>query len=76
MGVTYNTNNNKDLKSDVLIFRVNASTIIAEKHNFSLNAIQLFRSVTNQEALNEITITFGYAYTFDIGKANKKDAKK
>ena len=75
-GVTYNTNNNKDLKSDVLIFRVNASTIIAEKHNFSLNAIQLFRSVTNQEALNEITITFGYAYTFDIGKANKKDAKK
>lgn len=74
-GITYNTNNNKDLKTNVLNFRINASTLIAEKHNFSLNAVQLFRSVTNQDTLNEMTITFGYAYTFDIGKP-KKNAKK
>ena len=75
-GINYNTKNHKDLKTSVLNFRLNASTVIAEKHNFNLNAIQLFRSVTNQSALNEMTITFGYTYSFNIGIAKKKNTKK
>ena len=71
-GVAYNTNNNKDTKTDVLNFRANASMVVSEKHNFSLNAVQLFRNTTNQEALNELTVTFGYSYTFDIGTPKKK----
>ncbi len=67
-GITYNTNNNKDTKTDVLNFRLNASTVLAKKHNFSLNTVQLFRNTTNQGTLNELTVTFGYAYVFDIGK--------
>ncbi|WP_245905362.1 hypothetical protein [Gelidibacter algens] len=71
-GVAYNTNNNKENITNVLNFRVNGSMLVAEKHHFSLNAIQLFRSITAQDALNEITVTFGYAYAFDIGKPKLK----
>ena len=71
-GVAYNTNNNKEIKTDVLNFRANVSTVVAEKHNFNLKAVQLFRTATNQNTLNELTITFGYAYMFDIGKPKKK----
>ena len=65
-GVTYNTNNNKEVKTNVMNLRLNAATIIAKKHNFNLNVVQLFRTTTLQEALNEITFTFSYAYTFDL----------
>lgn len=68
-GVAYNTNNSQELKTNILNFRANVSAIIAEKHSFNLNAVQLFRSITNQNTLNEFTVTFGYAYTFDIGKS-------
>lgn len=71
LGIAYNTNINKDITTDVLNFRANASMAIAEKHRFSLNAIQLFRRVTNQQALSEITFTLGYTYTFDVGFAVK-----
>jgi len=71
-GMAYNTNNNKDTTTDVLNFRANASMVVAEKHNFSLNAVQLFKNASNQEALNELTLTFGYSYTFDIGKPKNK----
>lgn len=71
-GVAYNTNTNKDIITNVLNFRANAMLVIAEKHSFNLNAIQLFRSTTNQDTLGEITVTFGYTYTFHIGNAKKK----
>lgn len=71
-GVAYNTNNNKEITTNVLNFRANFSTVIAEKHNFNLNAVQLSRTATSQDELNELTVTFGYAYTFDISKPKKK----
>lgn len=67
LGVAYNTSINKDITTDVLNFRANASMAVAEKHIFSLNAIQLFREVTAQDALSKITVTFSYAYTFGVG---------
>lgn len=75
-GTAYNTNNNKEIKTNVLNLRTNASMVVAEKHNFNLNAVQLFRSTTDQNALNELTVTFGYVYTFDIGKLKIKINKK
>lgn len=74
-GAAYNTNNSKDSKTDVLNFRMNASTLVAEKHNFNLNAVQVFKNTTAQEEVRELTVTFGYAYTFDLGKPKKKKKK-
>lgn len=71
-GTTYNTNNNKETVTNVLNFRANAALIVAEHHNFNLSAIQLFRSITNQDKLSETTVTFGYVYTFDIGRPKFK----
>jgi len=76
LGVAYNTNKNRDIKTDVLNFRANASMVVAEKHNFNLNAVQLFRTATSQDALNELTVTFGYAYTFTGFKKKKSKQKK
>lgn len=80
-GIIYNTNNNKDIQTNVTNLRLNASTVVAKKHNFSFNAVQLFRNTTNQEALSEITLTFSYAYTFDLKNfklnfGNKNRSKK
>lgn len=71
-GTTYNTSENQTSTTDVLNFNLSTSTTVANKHNFSLNAIQLFRNSTDQESLNELTVTFGYAYSFDLGKPKKK----
>lgn len=76
LGATYNTNNTKDLTTNVLNFRANTSMVVAEKHNFNLNAIQLFKTAAKQDALNEVTVTFGYTYTFDIGKKRKPKKEK
>ncbi len=71
-GVAYNTNKNKETTTDVLNYRANVTMVIAEKHNFNLNAVQLFRTATSQDGLNELTVTFGYAYTFNVGTPKKK----
>ena len=75
-GMAYNTNNSKDSKTDVLNFRINASTVVAEKHNLNLNAVQIFKSTTAQENLSELTVTLGYAFTFDLGKPKNKKRQK
>ena len=70
--MAYNTNKNKETTTDVLNYRANVTMVIAEKHNFNLNAVQLFRTATSQDGLNELTVTFGYAYTFNVGTPKKK----
>ena len=57
-GASYNTSDNQS-STCVTNFKANATYVYKEKHNFNLNAIQLFKSlpsVSNQE----LTITFGY----------------
>ena len=75
-GVTYNNNINKTIQTRVINLRLNSSLLVAEKHNFGLSAIQLFRNTTNQNRLAEITVTFNYAYAFDLNKPNFKFRKK
>ncbi len=67
-GTAYNNSVNKEIKTGVLNFRASAGTVLAKKHNISLNAIQLFRNTTNQQDLSEFTLTFNYSYAFDVTK--------
>ncbi len=76
LGASYNTSENKNLQTNVLNFRTSVGTVIAKKHNLSLNAIQLFRGATNLETLNELTVTFNYSYAFDITKPKLSFTKR
>jgi len=75
LGAVYNTNNSVNSTTEVLNFRGNASLVVAEKHIFNLNAIQSFNSTTStaaENAFQELTVTFGYIYTFDVGAPKLK----
>ncbi|HIP48468.1 MAG TPA: hypothetical protein EYG92_05830 [Lutibacter sp.] len=64
---SYSNSTNKDSKNNVFNLRANATYSYKKKHNFNLNAIQLFKNYNDVSAQN-ITITFGYNYSFDINK--------
>ncbi len=74
LSASYNNSNSSSGVTQVSNFRANASYRYKEKHNLNLNAIQLFRSAVNNQKSNDLTITFGYNYTFNIGapKFNKR----
>ncbi|WP_369049349.1 hypothetical protein [Tenacibaculum sp. UWU-22] len=76
LGSSYNMSENKNINSAVLNIRASASTTIAKKHNFNLNAVQLFRATTNQKKLEELTVTFGYSYAFGVKKPKLKFNKR
>lgn len=63
LGASYNTSNSTTALTQVTNLRANLNYVFKEKHNFHLNLIQLFRSISNN-IQNELTITFGHSYTF------------
>ena len=71
---SYNTTSNTTGKIDITNFRAGLAYVLWEKHNFSLNAIQLFKRNADNPKLAEFTATFGYSYAFDLLK--KHDWKK
>lgn len=62
-GVSHNTSNSKTAKTSVTNLRASLSYVLKEKHNFHLNVIQLFKSLSTENR-NELTITFGHSYSF------------
>ena len=76
----YNSSNSSSAKTDVINLRGAVSYTLKERHNFNLNAIQLFRNGGNNGNLNEFTTTFGYNYAFGIKKPKinfkKRNRKK
>ncbi len=62
-GASYNTSDNQSGSTSVTNFKANATYVYKEKHNFNLNAIQLFKSLPSGSN-QELTITFGYNYSF------------
>lgn len=72
---SYNTSEHQSGTTSITNFRANASYVYLEKHNFNLNAIQLFKALPSGNN-QELTITFGYNYTFDLGMQKKKQRKK
>ncbi len=73
LGLTYNTNQAIEATTNIFNIRWTSSTVLAKKHSLNLNIIQLFQNTSDQDALQEFTCTFSYAYSFDIGKPKKKN---
>ncbi len=75
----YNNSNSISAKTNVTNLRGAITYTLKEKHNFNLNAIQLFRNGGNNGGLSEFTATFGYNYAFGLKKPkidfNKKPKK-
>ncbi|WP_282089955.1 hypothetical protein [Aquimarina algiphila] len=68
LSISYNNTRNKASQSNITNLRGTISYVLKEKHNFSLNAIQLFRNSNSTDNLSEITATFGYNYAFGLKK--------
>ena len=60
---SYNTSDTQSGSSSITNFRANASYVYKEKHNFNLNAIQLFKALPTANN-QDLTITLGYNYSF------------
>ncbi|WP_226294032.1 hypothetical protein [Aquimarina algicola] len=75
----YNSSNSATAKTNVTNLRGAITYTLKEKHNFNLNAIQLFREGAANGRLSEFTATFGYNYAFGLKKPKinfKKKEKK
>ncbi len=70
MGGSYNQSSGISGNSRITNFRLNLGYVLLEKHNFNLNAVQLFKSVDQDKNFNEFTATFGYNYSFGLRKPN------
>jgi len=77
---SYNTAKNRSGAIKTTNLRGRVSYVYLEKHNLSLNAIQLFRSTPSVSGLKEFTAPLAYNYSFDIKKPKinwkKKDRKR
>lgn len=77
---SYNTAKNTSGAIKTTNLRGGVSYVYLEKHNLSLNAIQLFRSTPSVSGLKEFTATLAYNYSFDVKKPKinwkKKDRKR
>ncbi len=75
----YNSSNSATANTNVTNFRGSVTYTLKERHNFNLNAVQLFRNGGNSGGLSEFTATFGYNYAFGLKKPKinfKKREKK
>ncbi len=75
----YNSSSSLTSKTNVTNLRGAVTYTLKERHNFNLNAVQLFRSGGNNGQLSEFTATFSYNYAFGLKKPkinfNKKPKK-
>ena len=70
------TASNTSNKIEVTNLRAGLSYVLLEKHNFSLNAIQLFKSNPANPKLSEFTATLGYNYSFDLLKKRDREPRE
>lgn len=63
-GILYNQMKNPSGNNSVYGIKLNASYVLLEKHNFSLNGIQMFRQLYTGVNNNDLTLTFNYSYSF------------
>ncbi len=72
----YNSSNSKTSQTNVTNLRGAITYTLKEQHNFSLNAVQLFRKGGSNGNLSEFTATFGYNYAFGLKKPKLNFKKK
>ncbi|WGH76039.1 hypothetical protein P8625_02395 [Tenacibaculum tangerinum] len=75
LSTSYNQNNSKENKTSATNIRLTGNYVYKEKHNFNLSAIQLFRA-NDFKNTQDITITFGYNYAFDLSAKRKNEIEK
>ena len=73
---SYNKTENTGGTTNITNLRGGVSYVLLEKHNLSLNAIQLFRTTPTVSGLKEFTATVSYNYSFDVKKPKIKWEKK
>ncbi|WP_233195809.1 hypothetical protein [Aquimarina sp. MAR_2010_214] len=75
----YNSSSSATSNTNVTNLRGAVTYTLKERHNFNLNAVQLFRNGGNNGSLSEFTATFSYNYAFGLKKPrinfNKKPKK-
>lgn len=64
LGTLYNQMESTAGNSSVYGIKFNASYVLLEQHNFSLNGIQMFRQLYTGTNTNDLTLTFNYSYSF------------
>jgi len=67
LGAMYNKNSSEPNETEVMNFKLNASTVLAKKHNLNLSIVQLFTNTSGQDSISELTATIGYSYNFALG---------
>ena len=71
----YNTTSiDSERQGEVMNFRLNGTYRYKDSHNFNLNIIQLFRSTSTQNKINDFTAVLGYNYTFRSRQKARKTA--
>ncbi|SHJ48144.1 hypothetical protein [Aquimarina spongiae] len=76
LSASYNSTKSRTSSTNIVNLRATISYILKEKHNFSLNAIQLFRQSNTTDNLSELTATFSYNYAFGLKKPKLNFKKK
>lgn len=64
LGILYNQMQNTSGNNSVYGLRFNTTYVLLEKHNFSLNGVQMFRQLYIGKNTNDLTLTFNYSYSF------------
>ena len=62
--VSYSNSKSQEKSTSITSIRLNTSFQVKNKNNFSLNLIQLFKSIQTADLNKELTFTFGYSHTF------------
>ncbi len=68
--------NNGDSQGNVMSYRANAGYVYKEQHNLSLSALSLFRNTSGISNAHDVTVTFGYSYSFDVKKPDLRFKRK
>lgn len=63
LGVLYNQSDGT-ITNTVYGIKWSCSYVWLEKHNFSLYGMQMFKTATNLEGMNDLTLNFNYSYSF------------
>lgn len=63
LGVLYNQSEGTTMNR-VFGIKWSCSYVWLEQHNFSLYGIQMFKTATNVDAMNDLTLNFNYSYSF------------
>jgi hypothetical protein len=76
LSTSYNTSySNGEQQNNIYNIRLGSNYALLKKHNLSLNFLALFRN-SSLNTGRDLTVTFGYSYTFDNFKLNLEPGQR